>query len=229
LISAAQIDSMRRQCLNDFESEAIWEAIYDAYKQSHRHYHTLMHIASMLAIFRRTGPLRYGVAVNFAIWFHDFVYETGSSSYPENESRSADAMVRLLRQYRPDLFASAAEVPRDVALAEAMILSTKKHQPIESFDTTWADAVVDCHVFLDIDLSILAKSEEVVLLFDDGIKKEFSQYPDDQFAAGRVQALSSFLLRDRVFYSKNFAGLEALARSNLNMLIARWSARKESK
>ena len=56
--------------------------------RAHRAYHTLRHIEACLA-WMRDAPLEDDdrIAAEFAIWFHDAVYDTRAS---DNEERSAD-------------------------------------------------------------------------------------------------------------------------------------------
>lgn len=68
--------------------EWIW-IMNTAYSQSHRHYHTLTHVQSMLKQLPTTdfSPKQLQI-LRLAVWFHDVVYDIPSES-GYNESFSA--------------------------------------------------------------------------------------------------------------------------------------------
>ena len=56
--------------------------IETAYSEPHRYYHTLAHLENMFAESARFAPLP--PAVEWAIWFHDFVYDPRSATNEED-------------------------------------------------------------------------------------------------------------------------------------------------
>lgn len=66
-----------------------WKELLAAYSDAARAYHNLNHIADCLALFDEHRHLATNpVSMEFAIWFHDVVYDTHAS---DNEERSATA------------------------------------------------------------------------------------------------------------------------------------------
>jgi predicted metal-dependent HD superfamily phosphohydrolase len=216
--------SLESECLKDFASPAVWARIRQAYSEPHRSYHTLAHLQAMFGHYADVATqLTYPRAVRWAIWFHDYVYHTEADRYPLNETLSASALTEVLQQDCPALLTQTENGLPCLALASAMILATKHHHSDMGGFNNHPEACADCGVLLDLDLAILAQPHEQVLAFDAGVRAEFAQYADADFAAGRVQALQGFLARERIFLSAAFAQKESLARNNLAMLIACWA------
>lgn len=212
------LGDLRERCLDEFGSPAIWDVLVAAYTELHRAYHTPQHLAAMFAQYDRVelylGPAAR--AVRWAIWFHDAVYSTAAAEYASNEVRSA-ALMRELLAGQPD--ASAV-----LEVAEALVLATASHSVPEQFPAGSVERRA-CELFLDIDLAILACRPSQVALFDAGVRREFAQYSEAEFAAGRIQVLESFFARERVFLSDVFVPQEQAARANLTELLRTWRAR----
>jgi predicted metal-dependent HD superfamily phosphohydrolase len=223
LIVAMPIHPLESECLKDFASPTVWAYIQKAYSEPHRSYHTLAHLQAMFGHYADVAPqLAYPRAVRWAIWFHDYVYHTEADRYPLNETLSASALTGVLQQSCPILLTQTENGLPCLALASAMILATKRHHPDMGGFNNHPEACADCGVLLDLDLAILAQPHEQVLAFDAGVRAEFAQYAEAEFAAGRIEALQGFLGRQRIYLSPAFALREPAARNNLVMLISRW-------
>ena len=145
--------------------------------------------------------------------------------YGDNEMQSARLMYEALCRDTPE-FASNSMWASEVMIAAEMILATKGHEAKSAFLTGNPKLLSDAQYFLDIDLSILGKSPEVVEEFDNNIQFEFKQYSPEAFSKGRVQAMESFMQRDRVYYTDKFyKAHEAQARVNLQTIIQKWSSK----
>jgi predicted metal-dependent HD superfamily phosphohydrolase len=137
--------------------------------------------------------------VEFAIWFHDAVYDTHQS---DNEEQSA-------------VLASSYLVKNDVHLdvvkrVEEMIVATKNHGSTTS----------DGALLLDVDLGILGAPSDIFERYDAQIRKEYEWIPLPDYKRGRAEILKSFLNRDAIFTTEYFqANYEARARSNLKRKI----------
>ncbi len=216
--------SLESECLNDFANPAVWARIRQAYSEPHRSYHTLAHLQAMFGHYAEVAAqLAYPRAVRWAIWFHDYVYHTEADRYPLNETLSASALTGVLQQDCPALLTQTENGLPCLALASAMILATKRHHPDMDGFNNHPEACADCGVLLDLDLAILTQPRKQLLAFDAGVRAEFAQYADADFATGRIHALQGFLARERIFHSPAFARKESLARKNLAMLIACWA------
>jgi predicted metal-dependent HD superfamily phosphohydrolase len=220
-----ELDSVRQQLLWRRGVRTLGEAeadrLFQAYREPHRRYHTLSHIDAMLRDFdAQPRPWNHARAVEWAVWFHDAVYETGAEAYADNEAASARLLLRLLERpgNGPD------EAWRDdLELARRLVLATRSHRATqEAFGPGELD---DARRFLDLDLAILAAPWEQVLAFDAAIREEFSRVDDARFAQGRVQALRA-LGEGRIFQGPAMERAEQAARDNLERLAARWSRRQ---
>ena len=116
------------------DMDRIWLLLEGHYVESHRHYHNLQHIGSMLA--RLDNPHPGDDAVELAIWFHDIVYDPES---PDNETRSARLFEECLGR------TVAADLTADVV---RLILATDYSRARTGRS--------DEDLIRDIDLSILA-------------------------------------------------------------------------
>lgn len=181
-------------------ADEIWQVMYTAYGEPHRHYHNLTHIR---AVIRNADHLR-GQFENpdvaaLALFFHDIIYDAARS---DNEDRSAD----LLRDTLPEI---------DTTAAESMIRATKSHRQTDDADT---------NLLLDIDMAILGTGWPDYLAYAQGVYREYLPvYGHDAYAAGRVATfLEPTLTHDRLFLTPDFAGRETQARDNLHREIALW-------
>lgn len=225
-------EMLEERAIEFFHSKDIWNAIHAAYTESHRHYHTLEHLVNMFDLFdEHITNIPHPWAVEMAIWFHDFVYDTNQPQYASNEANSVKAMLAMLNPKIPgwpnhDLSNDNRwlENRETLMLAAEFIMSTKGHK-IKAAGIMADDAKrLSNEYFLDIDLSILGASKSICDAFDNNIRKEFAQYPDDQFAKGRAQAMYDFKQRARVFYTDEFHQKHNdYARKNLKTIISKWS------
>jgi predicted metal-dependent HD superfamily phosphohydrolase len=187
----------------------LFGTLVNAYSERTRHYHTLAHVAAMLRDldrFRREDSDR--VALEFAAWFHDVIYDTHRD---DNEKRSADVAANTLR---------ALMVPARVAdRVVALVLATATH------DAERSDA--DANLFLDVDLAILGSSEDEYARYRDAIRLEYSWVDPDRYNAGRAAVLGRFLEHDRIYHTPAiFQLLEARARHNIAFEVNELRARR---
>jgi predicted metal-dependent HD superfamily phosphohydrolase len=119
------------------DGDVGWLSLLQGYTEPHRAYHNLKHIEDCLLRFDEHAHLAADpAAVEFAIWFHDIVYDTHSK---DSEERSAEVAADFL---------SGTQFETSVV---ELILATKH----DSFSRT-GDASLLC----DIDLSILGRTPD---------------------------------------------------------------------
>jgi predicted metal-dependent HD superfamily phosphohydrolase len=152
------------------QADELGRDLLDRWAQPHRHYHTVDHLAAMLAVIDRYA----GVAtdpddVRLAAWFHDAIYDPKST---DNEERSAALAERELPKYGR----AAGNVARLVRL-------TAGHQ-VEPGDTDGA-------LLADADLAILAASPDVYDRYTVDVRREYVHVPDELFRLGRATVLRS--------------------------------------
>ncbi|HKS15700.1 MAG TPA: N-methyl-D-aspartate receptor NMDAR2C subunit, partial [Planctomycetota bacterium] len=74
------------------DPDKTWKALAARYREPHRAYHTLVHIAHCLdELDDVRKQARDPIAVEMAAWYHDAVYDTRSK---DNEARSAELAAR---------------------------------------------------------------------------------------------------------------------------------------
>jgi predicted metal-dependent HD superfamily phosphohydrolase len=188
LWQTAGLEGSARQC---------YEELLALYGQSRRSYHTLGHINDCLTEFDAARSLAHSpIPVEFAIWFHDVIYDTHAS---DNEERSAEFAKRNLA----DAGASAGIWEAVVAL----ITATRNHD-----QTLHQDAAL----IVDVDLAILGQPEPRFLEYEQQIRREYGWVPESVFCAKRAEILEHFLARPRIYTHEEFFGrYEQQARSNL--------------
>ncbi|NQY06548.1 MAG: hypothetical protein HRT68_10285 [Flavobacteriaceae bacterium] len=184
---------------DDVISKNSLEAILKHYQDEARYYHNIRHIDSMLSQ-AKTYPdqLNDVVSVEFAIWYHDVIY---NAKLQDNEEKSADYAVNDMSQ-----LGCSSEV---IAKTKQLILSTKKHQILlnENQDNAF---------LLDFDLSILGKSWEVYYEYTEAIRREYSMYPKSVYNPGRKKVLKRFMERERIYFTELYCNqFESKARENI--------------
>lgn len=189
------------------DEESVYRRLASGYCEPHRAYHDLSHVEHALNELEEVRDLAQDPdAVEFALWFHDVVYEIGARN---NEEESA----RLARE-------TAAELHLDEAWAgrvAELILATRHESPARG---------IDAQLVVDIDLSILGQSPERFDAYEAAIRKEYApvieQRGAERFDAGRAGILKRFLSRPAIYSTDHFREkYEAQARANLKRSIER--------
>lgn len=183
---------------------SYWEEIESHYTSTKRHYHTLSHISNMLQQSEMNQEwLEDFDVVNFAIWYHDIVYNPIKNN---NELKSAELANERLQSFTLD--------EHRLRTIEKLINSTKTHEILISSNQ-------DNSYFLDFDLSILGTEWETYEHYTKNVRKEYSMYPDFLYNSGRKKVLLNFLNRDHLYFTEKFRNeLEAQARENLQKEIS---------
>jgi predicted metal-dependent HD superfamily phosphohydrolase len=140
-------------------------------------------------------------AVEFALWFHDAVYDPKAG---DNEEQSA----ALAKECLIGLGANQ-KFSEDVAF---LIMATKSHDVGTS---------IDAAVMVDVDLSILGRDTKRFFEYEEQIRTEYQWVPHLVFASKRTEILKRFLARERIFATDWFRNkYEKQARLNLEASIA---------
>ena len=195
-------------------AERSWNTVIERrYGEAWRFYHTLAHIGALLEEFDGVRSLFEDAdSAEFAIWFHDIVYDCYDPRITDNEKRSAEIADQ-------ELWTLLGHLPAHIELSKkvsALILATKH-------DAEPADA--DARLLADLDLAILGKPEEVFEVYEKQIAEEYTPrpYSREAYREGRVDlVLKPFLGRPRIYYTPHFYGkYEAQARLNLKREMAK--------
>lgn len=181
------------------------------YNEPHRHYHNMAHIQHCLRELEAFAQSPEGwrleasglvdfAQVEWAIWFHDSVYDPQSKM---NEENSADLLT---------MAASTGGISRNPA--RRLVLATKhSDQPLVNLDE---------NVMVDIDLAILGQDESTYLAYAHNIRREYSFVPWNVYREARKLILQGFLNRARIYSTDYFhSKYEQQARANLTMELDR--------
>ena len=185
----------------------IFDRLVAAYCEPHRKYHTLEHILHCLRVFDGARDLTENQnAVEMAIWFHDFVYNTSEERAKFNEALSS---------------AKAYSAARELGLSHifgkeilCLILATKFHEPIKVCKP------MDIKVLIDVDLSSLGKAWSEFQKDSRAVREEYGHVPEAVFREKRAEILQGFLSRPRIYFTDYFyEKYEKAAQENLKRAI----------
>jgi predicted metal-dependent HD superfamily phosphohydrolase len=176
-------------------SERAFAELCCAYREPHRHYHTLQHLEHMLGLVYASGNVQ--PAALWATWYHDVVYQPGRS---DNEQRSADHARVILTQLN---------IPQPIiAHTEQIILATRSH--------TFAGTDAVLQGVLDADMAILGTAPDRYRQYCEQVRREFALAPEPLFRQGRRHFLEQVLAQSRIFATDWFwQRFEVQARENL--------------
>ena len=167
------------------------------YREPQRHYHTLQHLHECFAALDLVG-IDVPLAVVWAMWFHDAVYNPKARV---NEAHSAELAVAEGRALGLD-----ADV---LNRAAAMIRATQHHKAADP----------ETALLLDADLAILGAPRERFQEYEKQIRAEYAWVPSLLYRRSRQKVLDGFLLRVPLFHTPALRDrFEAQARRNLRGL-----------
>lgn len=192
------LDLSSRHSENSERINQFWDKLERVYSGNTRYYHTLDHLSSMYNWLAEVSDVYVNTdAVLFALFYHDFVYNTWRS---DNEEQSAKKAVEYLA-----LLEAGQELATRVS---ELILATKKHE-------VTGDNEID--TFTDIDLSILGAEPSVYEAYTRDIRREYALIPEIIYKAGRKKVLNHFLTKDPIYKTSYFkAKFEVNARENIS-------------
>lgn len=164
-----------------------------AYREPHRYYHNLQHLAECLVRFEQVQHLLHDApAVELALWFHDAVYQTqpklscAAQKLDSNEVQSAALFRQLCQQ---------ALSTHDIHKISALILATEQHA---------ATTDADLQYLLDIDLTILAATPSRFSEYEQQIRAEYAWVDAAVYEQKRREVLAEFLQRQPLYQTRYF-------------------------
>jgi len=181
------------------------QEIARAYSQSHRHYHTLEHIAHALALFDGArASVRDADVAELALWLHDVVYDPRAK---DNEARSAAYAARILHE---------GGLPSHVAeRATTIIMATRHVAPPDDPDAQYV---------VDADLAILGGTGAEFDRYERQVRQEYAFRSEAEWREGRARVLRGFLDRPRIYLTREFLRFEGPARANLERSLGQLAA-----
>ena len=188
---------LRNYGVDNAATKIFWNEIETNYSDKTRYYHTLVHLANLLAhLVEVKNEIHDWQTLLFTLYYHDIIYNPVRS---DNEEKSAVLAKNRMQQIG---------VPFDqITLCQDQILATKTHIHSEDADTNY---------FTDADLSILGQPWQEYSRYYKNIRKEFLIYPDAVYNGGRKKVLLHFLGMDRIFKTDYFfKKFETKAKHNL--------------
>lgn len=170
-------------------------ALIAAWHEGHRHYHAASHLIRCLTDWDRWRHLAsHAAAVEWALWFHDAIYDTSRS---DNEERCA--------RWASQVCAEAGLAWGDTVAA---LIAATAHRG----EPTTPDACL----LVDLDLEILSADTSTYDTYAAAIRREYQSVPDADFRRGRSAVLRTFLQRPRIYTTPALHDLRELpARKNL--------------
>ncbi|RDI63867.1 HD domain-containing protein [Nocardia pseudobrasiliensis] len=188
-------------------ARAVGQDLVRRYSEAHRRYHTVDHLAAMLAVIDELATDATDIdAVRYAAFFHDAVYAVDRA---DNEEASA----RLAESVLPGL----GLPPQTVAEVARLVRLTSRHDPAPG-DRNGA-------VLCDADLAILAADESTYAAYTSAVRAEYAHIPDELFRSGRAAVLRGLLDQERLFRTPTAqARYATAARANLTAELARLTA-----
>ena len=173
------------------------DALWAAYAQPQRRYHTQQHLSECLALWEALrSHAEYPGEVGLALWFHDAVYEVKAS---DNELRSAD----WARQALLAAGAQAAMAQR----VHALVMATCHAAPT---------ATADEALLVDIDLAILGADAARFAEYERQVRDEYAWVPGFLYRRKRREVMRGFAQRQPLYLTSAVRDrLEAQARRNL--------------
>jgi predicted metal-dependent HD superfamily phosphohydrolase len=179
-----------------------YEALYQAYSESHRFYHTVAHVQAMLDhLDGITAQAERPAELELAIWFHDAIYKPLSKA---NEKDSA--------QWASTFLAGCGYDEAGIARIGKLIMATLH---------TGAVNTCDEKLIVDIDLTILGTPPAVYDAFERNVRREYKVVPWFIYRRKRKALLAGFLDCPYIYRTDTFRDrYERTARANILRAIA---------
>ena len=177
---------------------ARFDEVQARYLESHRRYHTPVHIAHCLQQFdAASGLMDDANAVELAVWYHDVVYDLGVD---DNEARSAELFARH----------GAGELSDQLIETVCELIMTTMH-------LCSVPATTDQAYLVDIDLSSFGLPREQFLRDSVAVREEFPDIPDAEFYPKQYEFLGALLSREHFCFTEFFLKRhEDQARENIS-------------
>ncbi len=171
----------------DGPSDQIFERLIEKYSEAHRTYHNVGHLVELFEYFENNKErFEDPQAIAFALLFHDVIYNIPG---PDNEAQSAE--------YARQALAKLGIAPDIIARAADLIEMTKTHDAAEDDD--------DARLMLDMDMVVLGAPAKQYQKYCRAIEAEYvPPFLPEQYYAGRLQFLSSFSQKERLFLTDDF-------------------------
>ena len=165
--------------------------ILQCWSEPHRAYHGVAHLADLLEQIEGHNPLpqKERDMLTLAAIFHDIIYNPRRT---DNEVRSAELFLQCI---------SMDKDSPDIQEIATIIRDTKTHKPSTPL------SAIFCHM----DTAIVRRPYPDLLLWEEGIRREYDHLPGIAYVVGRVR----FLEKMRCKFPENAAALRMLQKKLL--------------
>ena len=190
------------RCTGDYRQG--FQDLVEQYEKPKRYYHTFQgHIEFCIRAFFEhvVHAVQDPKVILWQLFLHDSVMDFHRN---DNDVMSAEYAKKFLTKYDVNV-----EIVKNVV--KAIVYHDHQKKPFDK----------DIAIGLDIDLLILAQSQDVFDEYENNIRKEYYFVSDNYFYKGRVKVLESFLQdRPKIFLTRHFYNrFEKQARKNLERSI----------
>lgn len=183
--------------------DLVWSWIESAYNEENRFYHNFNHIEQCLKEFDLFSHLRedrFKLIIEFAIWFHDIIYNTKSNTNELDSAELAKNAFGVLEVGQEFKYQMMQEIAN-------YILNTTHKGNSYNFSQ---------QLFLDIDLSILGQTANVFDEYESNIRKEYEWVPIKIYKEKRIEILQKFIGKPSIFMTTQLCEkYEKQARDNI--------------
>jgi predicted metal-dependent HD superfamily phosphohydrolase len=206
-----------RSCLGagatapDEEIRAVGSRLIDRWSGPGRHFHTLKHLADVLArVDQLSEETHEPEIVRLAAWYHGAIFSAADADvYANRGGEDEVASAELARSELSALGISAARAQRVYDL----VIALRRHAP------TPGD--FDCAVLCDADLAMLAGEPQRYKAYLQAVRAEYAHVPVVDYVRARIRILTKLQQRKALFVSPLGAAWEEPARQNLTVELHR--------
>lgn len=180
--------------------------VLDKYMEEKRCYHTVKHLIEMfcfLDILIEVQPYKLNCSAEkhatlvMATFFHDVIYDPLSST---NEEDSAEYFKKFIlaveKVNNDDILKGPRNSPSSLETIVKYIIATKQHTIPNSLSQDYF-----LKIFLDIDMSVLAKEWKAYVGYASLIRQEYIHVNHEIYCEKRAEILTNFLSAGSIFHS----------------------------
>lgn len=197
------------------DENLFFEHISQYYRETHRGYHDLKHIAEMLNHFQTyRARFSHPLEVYLAILLHDALYDPAEK---DNEKQSARLVNGFINQHVLN-----DDIQREM-IKDLIELTALHADEISRIDE-------ESKIFLDMDMAILAAPRNRLIEYEQGVKKEYSHvYSEEEYIDGRRIFLESLLKKKSPIYLSSLFRdkYESTAEENIRYVLSQLAANDE--
>lgn len=182
----------------DTDADRACQVLFEHLNGEKRFYHGPQHVRQCLIEFDRVADqLEVPLAVELAVWFHDFIYHS-ESGHDERESAENFAVL------------AETSLPRDLIDAVSVLIIATEHRNEISAGNS------DIDYLLDIDLSSLGAEWDKFMRDGSDLRKEQAELSDQEYYRNKTNFFDRLQQQDNIFKTTFFQQrYEKQARSNL--------------